>query len=242
MSYNSRILLVEDDQNLGTLIEEYLNMLGYVTTLAVNGDDGLKAFKGHKYDLCILDVMLPKKDGFTLAKEIRELDTQVPLIFLTARGSSDDRIKGFKSGCDDYITKPFSSEELALRIEAILKRCGISSSDKKNDIICIGKYTFDTKNLLLVMDDCTQRLTVKEAALLKALCMNINNLLPRDKAQLEVWGTSDYFIGRSMDVFITKLRKYLSKDPSVAILNVHGAGFKLEVKNLADATHNQVTH
>lgn len=235
MDNNARILFVEDDVNLGSLVEEYLNMLGYHTTLAIDGDEGFRLFRSQSFDLCILDVMLPKKDGFTLASEIRELNEIVPVIFLTARGHNDDRIKGFKAGCDDYITKPFSSEELALRIEAILKRCGFNSNGKNgknNEKIPIGKYQFDPFNQQLIFDGTVQNLTVKENALLKALCMNMNNLLPRDKAQVEVWGTSDYFIGRSMDVFITKLRKYLSHDQDVAIMNVHGAGFKLEVKNI----------
>lgn len=238
MNNNARILLVEDDVNLGTLVEEYLTMLGYHTTLAVDGSEGFRVFKSQVFDLCILDVMLPKKDGFTLASEIRELNEIVPIIFLTARGHNDDRIKGFKAGCDDYITKPFSSEELALRIEAILKRCGFSPNGKngKNiEKILIGKYQFDPFNQQLSFDGMIQNLTVKESALLKALCMDIGNLLPRDKAQKEVWGTSDYFIGRSMDVFITKLRKYLSHDPDVAIINVHGAGFKLEIKGYHDS-------
>ncbi|HLN52882.1 MAG TPA: response regulator transcription factor [Lentimicrobium sp.] len=226
---NARILLVEDDHNLGALIEEYLQSLGYRVVLTANGEEGLRVFKNMKFDLCILDVMLPKKDGFTLAVDIRNLDDKIPIIFLTAKGQNDDRIKGFKSGCDDYITKPFISEELSLRIEAILKRCGISS-EKNHEIIKIGKYSFDPFNQLLVIDDCSQKLTVKEAALLRLLCANINKLLPRDKAQLEVWGSSDYFIGRSMDVFIAKLRKYLSHDADVSIQNIHGSGFKLEVR------------
>ncbi len=233
MNNNACILLVEDDLNLGNLVEEYLNMLGYTTILAVDGNEGLQLYKSQPFDLCILDVMLPKKDGFTLATEIRELNEIIPIIFLTARGQNEDRIKGFKAGCDDYITKPFSSEELALRIEAILKRCGFNSNGKNNrnnEKISIGNYLFDPFNQQLSLDGTIQNLTVKESALLKALCMNMGNLLPRDQAQKEVWGTSDYFIGRSMDVFITKLRKYLSHDPNVAILNVHGAGFKLEVK------------
>lgn len=231
MNHKARILLVEDDVNLGALVEEYLNMLGYKTTLAVNGEEGIKLFRSGTFDLCILDVMLPRKDGYTLATEIRQLNHEIPIIFLTARGQNDDRIKGFKVGCDDYITKPFSSEELALRLEAILKRCGIAKSKNNAEKFEIGRYIFDPVNQLLTIDDKIQKLTVKEASLLRLLCLNINNLLPRDKAQIEVWGTSDYFIGRSMDVFITKLRKYLCFDTDVNILNVHGAGFKLEVKN-----------
>lgn len=228
MLSKAKILLVEDDKNLGLLVQDYLSDLGYSTSLAVNGEDGYEVFRSGNFDLCILDVMLPKKDGFTLATNIRETDEAIPIIFLTARGHNDDRIKGFKAGCDDYITKPFSSEELALRIEAIFKRCGFVSNNKKsNGKIIIGRYVFDALNQTLTIDGFTQNLTVKEASLLKLLCQNINNLLPREEAQKEVWGNSDYFIGRSMDVFITKLRKYLSHDPDVSIQNVHGAGFKL---------------
>jgi DNA-binding response OmpR family regulator len=231
MSQKASILLVEDDENLGSLVEEFLSLQGYSTHLAANGEEGLKMYLAGSFDLCILDVMMPKKDGFTLAADIRNLDQQVPIIFLTARGLDQDRIKGFKSGCDDYITKPFSSEELVLRIEAILKRCSLKKSGNGQQKFALGKYIFDPVNLLLSIEDNVQKLTVKEAALLKLLCQNVNNLLSRDKAQTEVWGTSDYFIGRSMDVFITRLRKYLRHDPDVAILNVHGAGFKLEVKS-----------
>lgn len=231
MSNRIRILLVEDDVNLGTLVTDYLSSLSYIITLAVNGEEGLEQFKSGVFDLCILDVMLPRKDGFSLAMDIRKSDPKVPIIFLTARGHSDDKIKGFKSGCDDYITKPFSSEELSLRIEAILKRCGLNLDARNNEKIMIGKYVFDPYNHLLVFDGTEQKLTSKESALLKLLCDNKNRLLPRYVAQKEVWGTSDYFIGRSMDVFITKLRKYLFKDSSVAIINVHGTGFKLEVRS-----------
>lgn len=231
MSNKLRILLVEDDVNLGTLVTDYLSSLGYFTTLAVNGEEGYEQFKSGVFDLCVLDVMLPRKDGYSLAMDIRKLDHKVPIIFLTARGHSDDKIKGFKAGCDDYITKPFSSEELALRIEAIFKRCGLNLDARNNEKIMIGKYVFDPYNHLLIFDGTEQKLTSKEASLLKLLCSNKNRLLPRDVAQKEVWGTSDYFIGRSMDVFITKLRKYLCKDQSVAIINVHGTGFKLEVRS-----------
>lgn len=236
MNSKGKILLVEDDKNLGALVQEYLGMLGYETTLAINGEEGHIRFISGNFDLCILDVMLPKKDGFTLASDIRETDDKIPIIFLTARGQNEDRIKGFKAGCDDYITKPFSSEELALRIEAIFKRCGlISLAKNENGKIMIGRYIFDPHNQILTLDNKVQKLTVKEASLLKLLCQNVNNLLPRDIAQKEVWGTSDYFIGRSMDVFITKLRKYLIYDPEVSIQNVHGAGFKLEVKSVVSS-------
>jgi DNA-binding response OmpR family regulator len=231
MGSNTRILLVEDDANLGALLEEYLTSQGYSISLAVNGEDGLEMYKSGIFDLCILDVMLPRKDGFSLAADIRKIDHKVPLIFLTARGHNDDRIKGFKAGCDDYITKPFSSEELTLRIQAILKRCGLNLDARNKEKIQIGKYIFDPYNHILNYEDTQHKLTTKEASLLRLLCINKNRLLPRDVAQKEVWGTSDYFIGRSMDVFITKLRKYLCKDESVAIINVHGTGFKLEVRD-----------
>lgn len=234
MKHKAKILLVEDDDNLGELVKEYLEMLEYDIHLTTNGEEGWTAFSNNHFDLCILDVMLPKKDGFTLATQIREINEQVPVIFLTARGQKDDKVKGFKAGCDDYITKPFSSEELALRIEAILKRCGINNK-KTNEIIRIGKYTYDTFNLLLTKDDITQKLTVKEGALLRLLATNMNKMMPRETAQKEVWGTSDYFIGRSMDVFITRLRKYLRLDPDVCIQNIHGSGFKLYVKNEVEA-------
>jgi DNA-binding response OmpR family regulator len=210
-------------------LKDYLEMLGYQVILAADGDAGLANYRKSKVDLCILDVMLPKKDGFTLAKDIRELNSQVPIIFLTARGLMEDRVTGFKSGADDYITKPFSSEELSLRIEAILRRCGISQNGEE-DNIQIGEYLFDVANFELVHGKEKHSLTPKEAALLKVLCKHKNTLLTREKALKEVWGDDDYFIGRSMDVFITKLRKYLKDDPNVAIMNVHGTGFRLEVK------------
>lgn len=235
MKLKAKILLVEDDDNLGELVKEYLEMLGYEISLAVNGEDGWITFTSQQFDLCILDVMLPKKDGFTLATQIRDVNDNIPIVFLTARGQRDDKVKGFKSGCDDYITKPFSSEELALRIEAILKRCGITSGKKTEEIIKIGKYSFDTFNLLLIRDESIQKLTVKEGALLRLLASNMNKLMPRETAQKEVWGTSDYFIGRSMDVFITRLRKYLLQDPDVCIQNIHGSGFKLYVKSEVEA-------
>jgi len=230
MTLKAKILLVEDDPNLSAVLSDYLEMLEYSTTQAADGEEGLVMFRQDNFDLCILDVMLPKRDGFSLAKDIRELNEQVPVVFLTARGQNDDRIAGFRVGCDDYITKPFSSEELALRIEAILKRCMNRTMRPQNNIFDIGQYRFDAVNLMLVFNSEEQKLTPKEAALLKLLCTYKNNLLPRDFALKEIWGDSDYFIGRSMDVFIARLRKYLRHDPSVVIQNVHGSGFKLEVK------------
>ncbi|MBK6346595.1 MAG: response regulator transcription factor [Bacteroidales bacterium] len=230
MTLKAKILLVEDDPNLSAVLSDYLEMLEYSTTQAADGEEGLSKFSQDNFDLCILDVMLPKKDGFSLAKDIREINEQIPVVFLTARGQNDDRIAGFRVGCDDYITKPFSSEELALRIEAILKRCMNRNMRSQSSILDIGSYRFDSVNLVLRFNNEEQKLTPKEAALLKLLCSYRNNLLPRDTALKEIWGDSDYFIGRSMDVFIARLRKYLRHDPSVVIQNVHGSGFKLEVR------------
>lgn len=225
------ILLVEDDPNLSMVLQDYLEMLDYRITLARNGEEGLEAFRHNGCDLCILDVMMPKKDGFTLAEDIRKENAAVPIIFLTAKALKEDRIKGFQKGCDDYITKPFSTEELSLRIEAILKRCMVQQQENTVDTVFqLGKYTFDSENMVLSIDGKERTLTRKETALLKILCKNSNKLVARDFILNEVWGDDDYFLGRSMDVFIAKLRKYLKGDPALAITNVHGAGFKLETK------------
>lgn len=230
----TRILLVEDDPNLRTVLKDYLEMLGYEVFIAVDGEDGYRSFLEKKPNLCILDVMMPKKDGFTLSREIRIIDQLVPIIFLTAKGLKDDRIEGFKTGCDDYITKPFSSEELSLRLEAILRRCALrleSGIKPEEEVFHIGRFTFDPKNMILQIGDHQRILTRKESSLLRLLCLHKNTLLRREEALLSVWGDDDYFIGRSMDVFITKLRKYLKDDPSILIQNVHGTGFKLQVED-----------
>ncbi|MCF6169393.1 MAG: response regulator transcription factor [Bacteroidales bacterium] len=231
---NIRILFVEDDPNLSMILQDYLEMIGYSVKHAQDGDEGLKAFLTEAFDLIILDIMMPKKDGFMLAVDIREANQAIPIIFLTAKSLKEDRIKGFLHGCDDYITKPFSTEELSLRIKAILKRCAIGGTNNDNnatELFTLGKFEFDSENLVLLLgDEEHRRLTRKEAGLLKLLCLNKNNLLPREVALETIWGENDYFIGRSMDVFIAKLRKYLKADPNVKITNVHGIGFKLEVK------------
>ncbi len=227
-----RILFAEDDPNLSMILQDYFEILNYDVHNVSNGEEGLKLFSENNYDLIILDVMMPKKDGFTLAKEIREKNNEVPIIFLTAKNLKEDRIKGFQYGCDDYITKPFSTEELSLRMKAILKRCSLRRHNQtldKTDIFSVGKFKFDSKNLLLILGNHEHSLTRKESALLKLLCENKNSLLPREVALETIWGENDYFIGRSMDVFITKLRKYLRPDPNISITNVHGIGFKLEV-------------
>lgn len=231
------ILFVEDDPNLSMILQDYLEMIGYHVDHAKDGEEGMKRFNNSTYDLIILDVMMPKKDGFMLAAEIRVKNELTPIIFLTAKNLKEDRIQGFQQGCDDYITKPFSTEELRLRISAILKRCSIKNdphSSPKLEIFSLGRFHFDSTNLMLKGPDSERRLTRKEASLLKLLCQNQNNILPREVALETVWGENDYFIGRSMDVFITKLRKYLKPDPNIQITNVHGIGFKLEVNE--DAT------
>ncbi|RLD78596.1 MAG: DNA-binding response regulator [Bacteroidetes bacterium] len=225
------ILLVEDDSNLSMVLQDYLEMLEYSIVLARNGEEGLLHFMKKDFDICILDVMMPKKDGFSLARDIRKEDKQIPIIFLTAKSLKEDRIKGFQTGCDDYIAKPFSMEELSFRIQAILRRCQSGSGDDSEQQIKVfelGKYTFDAENMLLVGNGATRTLTRKETALLCILCKNTGKLVARDHILNEVWGNDDYFLGRSMDVFIAKLRKYLKEDPSLSITNVHGAGFKLE--------------
>jgi DNA-binding response OmpR family regulator len=233
MKHKIKILLVEDDPNLSLVLQDYLEMQGYSIVLCHDGVEGLNAFENEPFDLCILDVMMPRKDGFTLAEEIRSADSHVPIVFLTAKAMKEDRISGFKKGCDDYITKPFSSEELNLRLQAILKRCLIVKDDpfvNKPELIAIGCYQFNYKNLLLVNGLISITLTRKEADLLLFFSEHRNELLPRETILNAVWGNDDYFIGRSMDVFITKLRKYLRDDKSISINNVHGIGFVFEVK------------
>lgn len=227
-----RILLVEDDPNLSLVLQDYLEMLDYDIVLCNDGVEGIKAFKRKGFELCIFDIMMPKKDGFTLAEEIRMVDQKIPIIFLTAKSLKEDKIKGFHIGCDDYITKPFSTEELSLRIKAILKRCVIQFGDGESEgesSYTLGTFVFDYENMLLKSADETQSLTRKEAGLLKLLCIHKNKLLSREVALKTIWGENDYFIGRSMDVFIAKLRKYLKSDPNIQITNIHGTGFKLEI-------------
>ncbi len=227
------ILFAEDDINLSMVLIDYLEMLNYKINHANNGIEALNLFSKNKYDLVILDIMMPKKDGFAVAKEIRENNSTIPIIFLTAKNQKDDRIKGFNFGCDDYITKPFSTEELKLRIKAILRRCSMGDIVPNNQyIFTLGEFQFDSKNMILKnKNNQTRSLTRKESALLELLCKNKNELLPREVALETIWGENDYFIGRSMDVFITKLRKYLRPDPKIKITNVHGIGFKLEIED-----------
>jgi two-component system, OmpR family, response regulator len=223
-----KVLLVEDDTNLGTLLREYLEAKGYSTTLAVNGKQGFDLFAKDKYNICILDVMMPVKDGFTLAKEIRAIDPNIPIVFLTAKSMKEDTVEGFNAGADDYITKPFSMEELLMRIKAILRRTEIRSNVNETQTeFEIGKYKFDYPHQTLKINGTQHKLTTKEADLLKLLCLNVNDILDRNFALKAIWKDDNYFNGRSMDVYIAKLRKYLKDDPSVEIINVHGKGFKL---------------
>ncbi|MBN1184409.1 MAG: response regulator transcription factor [Bacteroidales bacterium] len=225
------ILLVEDDENLGFVLKDYLEMTGYFVDLRVDGVSGLDAFNNNPYDLCILDIMLPLKDGFTIAKEIRKKDEKIPIIFLTAKNLEEDKINGFKLGGDDYITKPFSTEELNMRISAILRRAQTSLA--KNDsaeVFQLGIYTFDYPNQVLISPDSERRLTNKEAEVLRLLCIYKNKILRRDIALKQIWGDDDYFMGRSMDVYIAKIRKFLQNDNRISINNIHGRGFILEIK------------
>ena len=222
----SRILLAEDDENLGSLLREYLGLKGFKTDLYPNGNKAYKGFIQEHYDLCLLDVMMPEKDGFTLAKEIRQINSDIPIIFLTAKSLKEDVIEGFTLGADDYITKPFSMEELLFRIEAILRRT-MQGTIPEDGVFKIGKYDFDPQKQTLAFKNKVQKLTTKEAELLKLLCTNKNKVLERNFALRTIWYDDNYFNARSMDVYITKLRKYLKEDPTVEILNVHGKGFKI---------------
>ncbi len=221
-----KILLCEDDENLGMLLREYLQSRGYDADLQPDGEAGYKAFTRTKYDLCVLDVMMPKKDGFTLASDIRNINSEVPIIFLTAKSMKEDILQGFKLGADDYLSKPFSMEELLSRIESILRRV---RGKRTSDIIMftIGKFTFDSQKQTLLFDGETRKLTTKESELLRLLAANANNVLERNYALKTIWEDDNYFNARSMDVYITKLRKILKDDPDVAIINIHGKGYKL---------------
>ena len=221
-----KILLCEDDENLGMLLREYLQAKGFTTELCADGELGYKAFLKTKFDICVLDVMMPKKDGFTLAKEIRNSNQEIPIIFLTAKTLKEDILEGFKIGADDYITKPFSMEELVFRIEAIMRRTKGKKS-KESTVYHIGQFTFDTQKQLLCIGNEQRKLTTKENELLALLCSHANEILQRDFALKTIWIDDNYFNARSMDVYITKLRKHLKDDPKIEIINIHGKGYKL---------------
>ncbi len=227
-----RILLVEDDPNLGRLLSDHFQVKGYDVELRENGEEGYKAFKTENFDLLVLDVMMPVKDGFSLAREIRALDEHIPIIFLTAKTMQEDTLEGFKSGADDYITKPFGMEELHARVEAVLKRVARQEEVEGEPYrFRIGSYHFDHRDRTLSRNGSSIELTSKENDLLLLLCRKKNQLLEREEALNAIWGDDSYFSGRSMDVYITRLRKYLKDDPSIRIDNVHGRGFKLTVKD-----------
>ncbi len=244
ISEKADVLLVEDDNSLASVVKDYMVLSGYNVTLCEDGLAALESFKLKKFDLCILDVMLPKMDGYALAEEIRKTDDTTPILFLTSKSSKEDRIKGFKTGGDDFIVKPFNIEELLLRMEVFLKRSKASHSVQK--IYRMGNTTFDYSNFELLIEVplparrikrkaknfsvIRRRLTEKEAEVLYSLCSNMHKVVKRDEILRKVWGSDDYFLGRSLDVFISKLRRYLSEDPLVEIENHHGVGFKLSIK------------
>ena len=223
----SKILLCEDDTNLGMVLKNYLELNDYDVILERDGRLGLAAFQREKFDICLLDVMMPNMDGFTLAEEIRDVDPDIPLFFLSAKTMKDDIIQGYKLGADDYITKPFDSEVLLLKIKAILKRNEEENRISDNIEFDMGRYHFNPKLRELKHDDLTQTLSPKENELLKMLAEHKNDLLPRERALKKIWGSDTYFNGRSMDVYIAKLRKYLKDDTNIEIVNIHGNGFRL---------------
>ncbi len=225
-----RILLAEDDPNLGELLKDYLELKGkFDVVLCQDGEEALNAFRKEKFDLCILDVMMPKKDGFSLGKDIRKMDKTVPIIYATAKGMMEDKTMAFELGGDDYVTKPFRVEELLLRINALLKRVSKADDEVVLDKFEIGNYFFDYTSQIISFKGQQQKLSTKEAELLRLLCLNKNDVLTREEALVKIWHDDNYFTGRSMDVFLSKLRKYLKEDPNVEIVNVHGKGYKLLV-------------
>jgi len=230
MSTTMRVLLAEDDRNLGNILKSYLEAKGFETTLCINGEEAFNAYKKEDFDFCIVDVMMPVKDGFTLAKEIRSMDKKIPILFLTAKSLPEDKLRGFEVGGDDYLTKPFSMEELLARMKAITRRTDQSGKGENNKFYTIGLYLFDFNRQILSFKGKEHKLTSKESDLLHLLCENKNDVLDRSYALNKIWFDDSYFNARSMDVYIAKLRKYLKNDPDVELLNVHGVGFKLIAK------------
>ncbi len=226
MEKRMRVILSEDDENLGSLLREYLIAKGYDTDLYPDGDAAFKGFQKNQYDLCIFDVMMPKKDGFTLAKDVRMLNSEIPIIFLTAKNMKEDVIEGFRIGADDYMTKPFSMEELIFRIEAILRRT-LGEADNTQVVFKLGRFTFDARKQTLSDANDSTKLTTKESELLRLLCVNANKVLERNYALKTIWVDDNYFNARSMDVYITKLRKHLKDEEGIEIINIHGKGYKL---------------
>lgn len=227
----NKILLVEDDINFGKVLKNYLEINDYIVSWAKDGNEGLSMFSSDKFDLCILDIMLPNKDGFTLGKEIRIMDKEVPMVYLTAKTLKEDQLKAFKTGADDFIVKPFDSELLLYKLEAILKRSESSKSTTKSNDFTIGKYHFNYDSRIIKTLENSRKLSPKEAELLRLLCIHKDEILPRQKALISIWGDDNYFNGRSMDVYVTKLRKYFKEDETIELLNVHGKGFRLIASN-----------
>lgn len=224
-----RILLVEDDPNLGFVIKDNLSIKGYDVTLCTDGEQAEHSFRSAPFHICIFDVMLPRKDGFTLAREVRAKNKNVPIIFLTAKSMMEDKLEGFQTGADDYITKPFSLDELYYRIEVFLRRSN-EPVPSAETTFSIGEFSFDYSRLLIRRNGVEKSLTQKEAEVLRFLCVNRERVLKREEILNQIWGDDDYFMGRSLDVFISKLRKYLREDPAISIANYHGVGFRLEVE------------
>ena len=225
-----KILLAEDDSSLGFMISDQLKSDGYQVALCRDGAEAYKKFNDETFHLCIFDVMMPKKDGFSLAKDVRKLNSDIPILFLSAKSMMEDKVEGFKSGGDDYLTKPFGVEELQLRVKALLKRVNVQvETTEIETIVHLGTYEFDSENYTLKSTNFNKSLTKKEAQILKVLLKFKNQVVPRETVLNAVWGQDDYFVGRSLDVFITKLRKYFQEDESIQILNIHGVGFKLEI-------------
>ncbi|PWH85527.1 response regulator transcription factor [Brumimicrobium oceani] len=225
-----KILLVEDDTNLGFIISDQLKMQGYEVALSSDGMEGFKRFNEEHFDMCIFDVMMPKKDGFSLAEDVRKINKNIPILFLTAKAMTEDKVKGFNVGGDDYLTKPFSTEELKVRVRALMKRVDIHIGKENENEVQIGHFVFDISNFTLTGPDSEKKLTKKEAQILKILAKFQNQVVAREMVLNAVWGKDDYFVGRSLDVFITKLRKYIASDPTVVIENIHGIGFKLNLE------------
>ncbi len=223
--------MVEDDRNFGTVLKSYMEINGFIVTWVMDGKDAIREFSNGEFDICILDVMLPNIDGFTIARDIREMDKSIPLIFLTAKTLKEDILEGFNIGADDYITKPFDSEILILKIKAILNRHSEAAGESEPREFNIGGVNFDADYRKLTFPDNTViQLSPKESDLLRMLCVEKNKILPREKALKTIWGDNNYFTTRSMDVYITKLRKYFKKVPGVAIVNIHGSGYQLRIK------------
>lgn len=224
-----KILLAEDDLNFGILLVDYLEAEGFDVKLCRDGEIALKAFQNGNYEICLLDIMMPKMDGYALAKQMRSINNKIPILFLTAKSLKEDKVKGFDMGADDYITKPFEEEELLCRIKAIIRRVGDSAQKNETVLICLGRYVFDPKNQAIKIGAETKRITEKESEILFYLCNNKNRLVKREELLRAVWGVNDYFLGRSLDVFITKIRKYLKEDSQLKIENIHGVGFIFNV-------------